>query len=345
MRELSLLQLGIHPEYIPDSPDVEAVDAVSHAVEISVAGEETFSGRPVVCGALAGRDRRATVDAVADTSRESEIVTGRTRASTGSMACEMGTFFHETPPSGSVVVIPCTRSQGEPYSRNEDAGGVATAVPYTQHAGVSVPFARISASTMASTTDLSVGENASRIEGVVDAATGGDIRKPYAQASRELGRLEDCITPDEMLEVVKTGMTHLAEEAAQTSVCDRRKGLSLPRIVLFVVGDGETLSRPAAFAVPPEYVSRLHSGRFDHYFTQTSFFNVLLLARDRTRPWMPMRCCHSSCTSWCKRTCHECTNLLTSFETSAGRLGGGKGHTTLLPCEMGVSQKAGDTLT
>lgn len=40
----------------------------------------------------------------------------------------------------------------------------------------------------------------------------------YAAASREFERLGDCTTPREMLEVVKAGMTTLAEDAARISV-------------------------------------------------------------------------------------------------------------------------------
>lgn len=49
--------------------------------------------------------------------------------------------------------------------------------------------------------------------------TGMDMSTPtYASASREFGRLGDCITPDDMVMVVKDGMKLLAEDAARISV-------------------------------------------------------------------------------------------------------------------------------
>lgn len=92
----------------------------------------------------------------------------------------------------------------------------------------------LSVSSVPSTADLSSSDERAPSEEIAgpDTAAGavatgpggagrGETEPHYARASEEFGRLGDCVTPDEMLAVVKDGMKCLAEDAAGISVSAR----------------------------------------------------------------------------------------------------------------------------
>lgn len=215
MRELSPLELGIPPEYIPTCYGKASSNADSSLEQ------------PLTCGALVNSDDR-TLGVVAGGSasnsavgRECVVAAEGVRVMDDATERRMQGVSHEACPRGDE-----TEDQGKPTSGNEDFA-VVPAAPTSE--GIDASATAVDEASKATpTTNLSAGRDMAEEEDNVDVAVEGGVGVPYECVWQEFGRLGSCTTPAEMLEVVEAAMTLLAKEAARISVGFRRYWVHLP---------------------------------------------------------------------------------------------------------------------
>lgn len=223
MRLVPLSELGAPQEYIPASSPRsgsavqdgarrgprteedgggEAVDADLTDREVVADSRSDNDGGPGDTGEpdCAGTDARlATGLALKSTAIAAAVVASH--AKTAAVCANAG---GDTAVAGQEEATPTAPSTDEGLSPTggEDGGAALAAASTDAAAAAHVSGAPQTAAGRAETAEKEV----------TAAATA------YARASREFERLGVCVTPAEMLDVVKAGMTLLSEEAANISV-------------------------------------------------------------------------------------------------------------------------------